>query len=235
MIRARTRRALAWACLFAGGLLAAQAAWLPAKAALAQVLLERAWRAARADGGVHRPWPWADVAPVARIDVPRLAVTRIVLAGDSGRALAFAPGWSESTVRPGRVGLSVVSAHRDTHFRFLRELVVGDRVVVDHARGTREYRIASMRIVDTRAARIAVDADADGLLLVTCWPFDALDARGPLRYVVEARPLRSADQDSGGLPASGVVASGRPPRAAGPSPAAWPGRGDRIEPDFQRM
>ncbi len=230
-----SRRVLACACLLVGGVLAAQAAWLPAKAALAQVLLERAWRAAQADGSVHRPWPWADVAPVARLEVPRLGVTRIVLAGDSGRALAFAPGWSESTARPGSVGLSVVSAHRDTHFRFVRDLVAGDRVVVDHARGSREYRIASMRIVDARVARIAVDADADSLLLVTCWPFDALDPRGPLRYVVEARPLRAPAQDAGGSIGAGVTASGSPARVVGPSPGARPGRGGRIDVDFQRM
>lgn len=236
------RRALTWLCLLAGGVLAAQAAWLPAKAALAQQLLERAWRTSRVDGGAHRPWPWADVAPVARLEVPRLGVTRIVLAGDSGRALAFAPGWSESSALPGRTGLSVVSAHRDTHFRFLRELVAGDRIIVEHARGERAYRVASMRVVDTRDSHIALDADADALLLVTCWPFDALAAQGPLRYLVEARPWSSTDQDSGGFVAIGAAASGRPVRDdgpsrrdSGPSSAPRPGRGGRAESAFQRM
>lgn len=219
---------MAWTCLLAGSALAAQAAWLPAKAALAQVLLERSWRAAQADGGVHRPWPWADVAPVARLEVPRLGVTRIVLAGDSGRALAFAPGWSESTARPGRVGLGVISAHRDTHFRFLRDLVVGDRVEVGHARGARAYRVESMHVVDTRSARIAVDAEVDGLLLVTCWPFDALAARGPLRYVVELRPLASPDQDSAGFAGVGTSTSARASRGGGPAgPASGPPPGPR--------
>lgn len=230
---------MARACLLAAGLMVVDAAWLPAKAALAQVLLERAWQRSLDDGGRHAPWPWADVAPVARLGAPRLGVARIILSGDSGRSLAFAPGWSESTASPGETGVSVVSAHRDTHFRFLRDLVVGDALLVETKHGTRDYRVASLRVADARHERILVDGEADRLLLVTCFPFDALDPRGPLRYVVEARPLggealrnqRVADASSPG------AAAGRPSvRGGWPlSPMDRPGRGGRAVPAFQPM
>ena len=182
-------------------LLFVDAGWLHAKAALAQVLLERAWQQSLDDGTPRKPWPWADAAPVARLSVARLDVAQVVLSGDSGRALAFAPGWSESTARPGSPGLSVISAHRDTHFRFLRELVVGDHIVVQGVHGTRDYRVDTLRVVDSRHARIDAGADHDRVLLVTCYPFDALDARGPLRYVVEA----SVIEPVAGLPDAGRV------------------------------
>lgn len=181
---------LALASAVLGLALLADAGYVHAKAWLAQGLLERAWQRTLADGGRHAPWPWADAVPVARLVVPRLATARIVLGGDDGRALAFAPGWSGSTAAPGMPGLGVVSAHRDTHFRFLADLVVGDLLAVETRGGTRHYRVQAMRVADARRTRIDAGAGFDGLLLVTCWPFDAIEARGPLRYVVEARALR---------------------------------------------
>lgn len=164
------------------------AGYMNAKAELAQVLLQRAWQQRLETGVAAKPWPWADTAPVARLKVARLGVDEIILSGDSGRTLAFGPGWAPSSAMPGTRGVSVVSAHRDTHFAFLRDLHVGDRIEIDGGTGPRSLRIASMRIADSRQERIETAEDADALLLVTCYPFDALDAGGPLRYVVAAVP-----------------------------------------------
>ena len=190
---------LAFALAAGAVMLAADAAALHAKAALAQVLLERAWTTSLDTGRPAKPWPWSDVAPVARLSVARLGVTRIVLGGDSGRSLAFAPGWSESSAPPASAGSSVISAHRDTHFAFLRELVHGDLIELQGLHATRRYRVEALHVVDSRRARIEVDPDHDRVLLVTCWPFDALDAGGPLRYLVEARAI-DADSASAGRP-----------------------------------
>ena len=164
------------------------AGYMNAKAGLAQVLLQRAWQQRLETGIAVKPWPWADTAPVARLRVARLGIDEIILSGDSGRTLAFGPGWAPSTALPGTPGVSVVSAHRDTHFAFLRELQVGDRIEVDGGNGSRSLRIASVRIADSTLERIETTRDADMLLLVTCYPFDALQAGGPLRFVVAAIP-----------------------------------------------
>lgn len=186
MQRAARRRWLAAALAALGMLPLAHAGWLHAKAQVAQILLERAWRRAQDEGGAPRPWPWADTAPVARLRVARLGVDRIVLDGDSGRTLAFGPGWTPGSARPGGHGVVLISAHRDTHFAFLRELVRGDRITLEAARGARRYRVSDVRILDTRDGPAALPADGDGLVLVTCYPFDALVPGGPLRYVVSA-------------------------------------------------
>ena len=166
-------------------LLAANAAWLPAKAALAQQLLHSSWQSAQADGRAHRPWPWADTHAVARLVQPRLGVSQVVLAGDSGRPLAFGPGWAESSAAPGNaLGTTIISGHRDTHFAWLRELRQGDALTLETPQGPREFTVAAMQVVDSRRHRIATGDDVGQLVLVTCWPFDAAAPRGPMRYVV---------------------------------------------------
>src|SRR5690606_27519902 len=121
----------------AGLCLAGQGAVIPAKAVLAQVLLERAFAKSRATGAPVKAWPWADAVPVARISVPRLGVSEIILSGGSGEALAFGPTLVPGSARLGQNGTAVVAAHRDTHFSFMQHLQPGDVVVVETTDGDR--------------------------------------------------------------------------------------------------
>jgi sortase A len=165
-----------------------RAAWIEAKAELAQALVRRAWQKTLAGARDARPWPWADTRPVARLMAPGLGVDTFVLAGASGRTLAFGPGHLDGTPEPGEPGNAVVSGHRDTHFAFLRRLVAGDELVVETRRGERQrYRVATTRVVDRGDLWVAADAPDTRLTLVTCYPFFALQPGGPLRYVVVAR------------------------------------------------
>jgi len=189
-MRLRSRPAALGLVLLAAGLgLATHALAIPAKAHLAQVLLDRAWQRTREGEGEARPWPWADVVPVARLAVPRLDAEAVVLGGTSGEALAFGPGHLDASVAVGAPGTAVLAGHRDTHFRFLRDLAVGDLVLAQAAAGPPvAYRVVSTAIVAAGAS--GLEADDGGptgarLALVTCWPFDGV-ARGPLRYVVVA-------------------------------------------------
>ncbi len=110
-----------------------------------------------------------------------------VLADASARSLAFGPGHLSGTSAPGASGVSVISAHHDTHFRFLRRLTAGDRVVIERTDGTRiAYRVTGADVVDARTARIFDEVERPVLALVTCYPFDALWPGTPLRYVVTA-------------------------------------------------
>lgn len=184
---APARRWLGLGLLLAATALAAQAAWLPAKAALAQHLLQSSWQHSLADGGAHKPWPWADTHAVARIQAPRLGVSQVVLAGDSGRTLAFGPGWAESSAMPGTPGTVVLSGHRDTHFEWLQRLRNGDRLRLETPAGPRDYVVTATQVADSRHHRLATGPDQ--LVLVTCWPFNATAPRGPLRYLVTLTPF----------------------------------------------
>ncbi|MBT2970855.1 MAG: sortase, marine proteobacterial type [gamma proteobacterium symbiont of Ctena orbiculata] len=165
--------------------------WILAKAWLAEGLIAAAWLVTTSHDQRIRPWPWADTWPVARMEVPRLGVKRHILAGVSGRTLAFAPGWAMQTPPPGASGTSLVAGHRDTHFRFLKNLQQGDRLLLDTPHdGQIIYRVTASAIVDQRQDRLKNDAAGRGLILVTCYPFEALVPGGDLRFVVwaEAEP-----------------------------------------------
>jgi len=167
-----------------------QGAYIPAKAWLAQELMQRAW--VRAGAGEERatPWPWADTWPVARLTAKQRDVDLIVLAGGSGRTLAFGPGHLSASAMPGETGNAIIGGHRDTHFQFLRKLEVGELLGMETTRGQRHiYKVVGVDIVDSRKGSLVLDTDAAMLTLVTCYPFDALEAGGPLRYVVTARMM----------------------------------------------
>ncbi len=186
------RKAIAAASLVLAAFCALDAGYIHAKAALAQALLHRAFDHQAQTGEAMKPWPWADTVPVARLTVPGHAIERIVLEGDSGRTLAFGPGWSPASATPGRHGTTILSGHRDTHFSFLQTLADGDEVQLQTPDGTlARYRIAERFIADSRTQRIAPAADADELWLVTCWPFDAVVPGGPLRFVARAVATKS--------------------------------------------
>jgi sortase A len=167
-----------------------QGAYIPAKAWLAQELMQRAWL--RAGNGEKRasPWPWADTWPVARLTARSGTVDLIVLAGGSGRTLAFGPGHLSASALPGEVGNAVIAGHRDTHFRFLEDVQSGELLTLESSNGARHlYKVVAVDIVDSRRGSLLLDTDNAMLSLVTCYPFRAREAGGPLRYVVTARML----------------------------------------------
>lgn len=184
----RLQAAIALLMLAAGLWYAGGAAWMHGKALLAQVLIERAWAGNQADGGSgQRPWSWADTTPVGRLEFVRQRKSMIVLAGDSGRILAFGPGHRPGSAMPGSPGNSVISAHRDTHFSVLESVAIGDPIIVENVDGmTVTYRVDRLDIVDEHDLSVTEQRGVDQLTLVTCWPFDALAPGGPLRYVVSA-------------------------------------------------
>lgn len=164
------------------------AIWIPVKAELAQVLLARSWEQTLAGNPDAKPWPWADTRAIGLLEVPRLGQQEFILEGSSGRNLAFGP----TLVNGGNIDQindRIVSGHRDTHFRFLKNLRNGDIVRLILAGGSREYRVNWTEIVDVRESEIVIDNSQDRLTLITCYPFDAPSAGGPLRWVVTAVPV----------------------------------------------
>jgi sortase A len=177
---------LAIALLIGGGILVGQSVWIHAKALLAQVLLAQAFAQTLVTGKDVKPWAWADTWPVARISVPRLDRSAIVLAGASGQALAFGPGHLERTPDAGELGTAIYSAHRDTHFAFLADVAIGDEVRVIRRDGREfHFRVTGTSVVRFDASGLDPSAEGRRLALVTCWPLDGRFS-GPLRYVVHA-------------------------------------------------
>jgi sortase A len=164
----------------------AEAGWIHAKAIVAQELIASAWKDARDGHVARRPWPWADMRPVARLTVPSRHIELFVLDNASNRALAFGPAHVSGTAAPGSGGNTVIVAHRDTHFAFLRLLGADDEIDVETARGATRYRVREVAIVDKSDTRLLDAADSPQLTLITCFPFDNVRSGTALRYVVIA-------------------------------------------------
>jgi len=161
--------------------------WIQIKAVVAQELLERSWEQTLEHGSPVQPWAWADHWPVAQLKLLRAKSELIVLSGDSGSSLAFAPGWNSKSAKPGKQGVTVVSGHRDTHFKILKDTAIGDLIEIVTPQGeTVNYQVKTIEVVDSRVAIIDTEQSGQTLVLVTCYPFDAVTAGGPLRYAVTA-------------------------------------------------
>ena len=189
----------------------ASAGWIQGKALVAQILLSHSWHqtlnnpqhqqlvqnhteqtsAKYADKypvkkAMHKPWPWADTWPVAKLSVPQHNIEQIVVAGDSGSSLAFAPGYSLASAAPNTPGTTMISAHRDTHFAFLKRLKINDSLYLQTAEQTTRYQVYDMQIVDSQSVTVQTDNNEQTLVLATCYPFDSMISGGSLRYLVFA-------------------------------------------------
>ena len=165
-------------------------AYIPAKAVLAQYLINDAWNDSIRSGGSQKPWRWADMHPVMKLSSEKHKQELIVLSGDKGNSLAFAPGHNLSSYMPNQGGTTVISAHRDTHFEFLQDVSISDVFeLTDRNNKTMSYKVSNIKIIDATKQDISIHSNQDELKMITCYPFDAIVARGPLRYVVTAKMI----------------------------------------------
>jgi len=173
--------------LLVGLVSCAEAVRIPVKARLAQVLLERAWKRTMTGERGVKPWPWADTKPLARLRFESDGSSVIVLSGASGRTMAFGPGHLDGTALPNQQGNCVISAHRDTHFEALREIMPGDGIALTDPSGeTVRYRVRKTVVVEERDTSPLRQDHRERLTLITCYPFEAIVPGGPLRFVVSA-------------------------------------------------
>jgi len=208
-------RAASLALCLAGGALVAQGASVPVTAEIEQAKLDRAFEqtlrsAVRPVAGetmpsasgrtivvsarlpLAPPVRAAKVAagrPVARIAVRRLGVEQVIVAGSaSHEQLAKGPamirqGDAESPV-------TVLAAHRDTHFLFIRDLREGDVMTMEHADGTVEtYRVTWFQTVRWNEFTYPLDPPRPLLALTTCYPFGGTEYGGPWRRVAWAERI----------------------------------------------
>jgi sortase A len=159
--------------------------WIPAKAILAQHLLQSAWQQSLTTGNIVKPWPWADTWPVGRLANDRLGVDLIVLEGESGEVLAFGPGHLRASSAPGEGGHCMLAGHRDTSFAFLKDLRAGDILLLEGKSGKERFLVRTAEVV--RVEDLYLDGEVEGYLtLITCFPFKAVTPNPPDRFIVTA-------------------------------------------------
>jgi len=177
-------------CLGLAVLSGSSAYWMKAKSVLGQHLLNQAWNKASRTGEAHKAWPWADTWPVARLTVANTSKSLVVLEGTSGEAMAFGPGRvTESSLTAGK-GSFAIAGHRDSHMSFLQDVKNGDVLILESLDNAKtEYTVVEQHILNSETQPLSVPQNLHALVLITCYPFNALQTGGPLRYVVIAQPL----------------------------------------------
>ena len=123
---------------------------------------------------------------LGRLEIPRLGLSAAVREGVGDETLDVAVGHVPGTARPGSPGNVALAGHRDAEFRPLRELRVGDEIVLSSPDGAERYRVEWMRVLPPdRVDVLRSTAREAALTLVTCYPFDFV-GRAPKRFVVRA-------------------------------------------------
>jgi sortase A len=135
------------------------------------------------------PRPLTDVPPkpatVGEIEISAVGLTARVVEGDDARILRLAVGHIPGTAVPGPSGNVGLAGHRNTFFRPLRKIKVGDEIRFSTANGIFKYRVVSLRVVLPNAIEVLNYTQLPTLTLVTCYPFYSIGA-APKRLIVHA-------------------------------------------------
>jgi sortase A len=195
----RRSQLLRWAqrlLVTTGTAMLAWSAWVLADASRSQEAARQSLASAASLGSVA-PEPAAATADrsippgsaVATLSIPRIRLSTVVLHGSDARTLRRGPGHMERTALPGQPGNIVIAGHRDTFFRPLRRIEVGDRIVLESPRGRFEYRVSSLHVVRSDDLSVIEQGGEELLTLITCYPFN-LAGSAPDRFVARATPVR---------------------------------------------
>jgi len=136
-----------------------------------------------------------DGDPVARIRMPSIGVSSVVVAGTDTASLRLGPGHYPGTPLPGTRGTVAIAGHRTTYgapFRKLDKLARGDRVEVRMPYGTFSYEVQRTRIVLPTATQVTRKVAYDQLVLTACHPlYSAAKRIVVFARLVDARPKGS--------------------------------------------
>ncbi|MGK2926340.1 MAG: class D sortase [Lysobacterales bacterium] len=133
--------------------------------------------------------PETGIAPadavLAILRIPGIALEVPVNYGTDEWVLLRGAGLVEGTALPGSIGNVAIAAHRDTHFRALKDLVLGDRIELAMLDRTQTYVVTDLSVVEPTDVHVLADTGEPVLTLVTCYPFYYV-GHAPQRFIVRA-------------------------------------------------
>lgn len=128
--------------------------------------------------------PPADTV-IAVLRIPGVGLEVPVFLGTTEYVLRRGAGLVEGTAFPGSTGNVGIAAHRDSHFRSLKDVAVGDLIELGTPNQVLVYRITELQVVNPRDIHVLDDTGEAVLTLVTCYPFNFIGS-APQRYIVRA-------------------------------------------------
>lgn len=152
--------------------------------------------------------------PQALLLIPAVQLAVPVFDGTSDQNLNRGAGRIEGTARIGEPGNVGIAAHRDGFFRALKDVRVGDVLLLKRLTATDTYRIVSMTVVDPSDVSVLEPTATRSVTLVTCYPFYYVGS-APRRFIVHAQRVTRKNTPADGAPAvlESRVALGRRQKA----------------------
>jgi LPXTG-site transpeptidase (sortase) family protein len=120
------------------------------------------------------------------LEVPRLQLSVVVFEGSDEDVLGRGAGHLVESASLAETGNVVLAGHRDTFFRPLRNIRVGDTIHVRTVSAERTYVVESTKVVTPRDIGVLDPTREPVLTLVTCYPFRYVGP-APDRFIVRAR------------------------------------------------
>jgi LPXTG-site transpeptidase (sortase) family protein len=122
---------------------------------------------------------------IGTLSIPKIKKTINIIEGTGTKELKLGVGHYVGSVLPGVSDNSVLAGHRDSVFRNLGQLKIGDLMTVRTSYGTFVYEVHKIRIVNANDRTVIVPTKDAILTLSTCYPFRFV-GNAPKRYVVQA-------------------------------------------------
>ncbi|MFD2044969.1 class D sortase [Ornithinibacillus salinisoli] len=128
------------------------------------------------------------------LHIPKLESDLPIIEGTDEDELAKGVGHYKGTAFPLENDQIVLSGHRDTVFRRMGELELGDILIVELTYGEFSYEIVDTEIVDADDRTVIVPTAPDEVLTVTtCYPFNFV-GDAPERYIITALPVEKNNE-----------------------------------------
>jgi len=191
----RMRSWLEWALLTFGLTCVVWCGWVTAQEksfqARERASLERVVAQSVRPAAPRAPAPAASPNHVGKLEIPRVKLSAMVVEGDDDETLKKAVGHLPDTPLPWQPGNSALAGHRDTFFRPLKDVRVGDEILLTTAHGSLRYRIDRTVVVDPTDLSVLEPSAKPTLTLVTCFPFYYV-GHAPRRFIVQASQVATS-------------------------------------------
>ena len=127
-------------------------------------------------------------SPLGRIEISSIGLSAMIMEGTDSRTLRRAIGHIPGTPLPGQPGNVVITGHRDTFFRGLRNIHKEDEITLTTLHGSYRYRVDSTQVVEPEDTKLLSATAGDFLTLLTCYPFYFVGP-APKRFIVRAHKI----------------------------------------------
>ena len=119
------------------------------------------------------------------LEVPSVGLRVPVYPSDSELNMDRGAGIIDGMAYPHEPGNIGIAGHRDGYFRVLKDVEVGDKVLLQTLEGPKQFTINSRRVVEINDRSVLQDTEDQTVTLITCYPFYFV-GHAPQRFIVTA-------------------------------------------------